>query len=289
MHKANGGQSSARNAGMSRASGEYVSFVDSDDWLEPDFFEQGALQIEQYHKDGDSPEILILGGYYREEENRSRIVRSTERKRVYKDARRKDQIVARALAPISTRGQGIHGFVGVAWNKLYRLGFLRENGLAFDEGVAAWEDSWLNLQAFSKAGHIVEFPYIGYHYRVLPESISHGYDPERPKKDRIYMERLCGYRGENDTGPLTDGAINQAILAAASEDLRLCHLNPGSHLGVKEKNERIRELRRVPCVREAARAKSRGMDAKHRAVGLLMRMPLLWPVRLAYRLYTAAR
>ena len=39
IHKKNGGQSSARNEALDVATGEYISFVDSDDWLEPDMYE----------------------------------------------------------------------------------------------------------------------------------------------------------------------------------------------------------------------------------------------------------
>lgn len=47
IHKVNGGLSSARNAGIDAAQGDYLSFVDSDDWLEPDSYEHmmaAALQ-----------------------------------------------------------------------------------------------------------------------------------------------------------------------------------------------------------------------------------------------------
>ena len=38
IHKKNGGLSSARNAGIDASTGEYLSFVDSDDWIEPDMY-----------------------------------------------------------------------------------------------------------------------------------------------------------------------------------------------------------------------------------------------------------
>ena len=40
IHKLNGGLVSARKAGLKAASGEYIGYVDGDDWIEPDFYEK---------------------------------------------------------------------------------------------------------------------------------------------------------------------------------------------------------------------------------------------------------
>lgn len=52
IHKKNGGLSSARNAGLdSNITGDYVTFVDSDDWIAEDYFEHGISLLEQYGSD----------------------------------------------------------------------------------------------------------------------------------------------------------------------------------------------------------------------------------------------
>ena len=58
IHKENGGLSSARNAGMDAAAGEYITFVDSDDWLETDAYEHLMGLLEKYRVK------LVCGGNY---------------------------------------------------------------------------------------------------------------------------------------------------------------------------------------------------------------------------------
>ena len=51
FHKKNGGSSSARNLGISKAQGEYIGFVDSDDYIEPDMYELLYAAIQEYDAD----------------------------------------------------------------------------------------------------------------------------------------------------------------------------------------------------------------------------------------------
>lgn len=50
--------SAARNQGMAKANGKYITFVDSDDWLEPDALARAVSILRQ-----DSPDILLVGFY----------------------------------------------------------------------------------------------------------------------------------------------------------------------------------------------------------------------------------
>ena len=51
IHKENGGLSTARNVGMDRAKGDYIAFVDSDDWLERNMYEVLINQLEAHDAD----------------------------------------------------------------------------------------------------------------------------------------------------------------------------------------------------------------------------------------------
>ena len=64
IQKANGGQASARNLALDQVSGEYIGFVDADDWLEPDMYERLMKAVEQM----DVP--LVMCGRYNVDEKK---------------------------------------------------------------------------------------------------------------------------------------------------------------------------------------------------------------------------
>ena len=60
LHKENGGQTSSRRAGLELATGEYIGFVDSDDWIDSDMYEKMLSIAERYQVD------MVSSGYYLE-------------------------------------------------------------------------------------------------------------------------------------------------------------------------------------------------------------------------------
>ena len=122
IHKNNGGLSSARNAGMNAANGDYVIFPDPDDWVEPDYLEQLSMLQAQYHVD------LACTGHYIDYDTKS-IPENPNQSLCIMSGRE-----AQSALLIPPRMSGF------AWNKLYQLDIIRENNLQFLDDVGTTED-----------------------------------------------------------------------------------------------------------------------------------------------------
>ncbi len=122
IHKENGGVSSARNAGLKAASGYWISFVDSDDWIHRQFFE---ILIQGGENDGD----IISSGF-------TRTANFSECDEPQCGTLRTVLISPRELTNWKNRFY--------VWGKLYKRTVL--NGFLFDEAVSYGEDVLWNIQ-----------------------------------------------------------------------------------------------------------------------------------------------
>ena len=154
IHKANGGLSDARNAGLDAASGDLVGFVDSDDWVDPRMFELLARAIQD-----EGADIAVCNfTYARNDPSRCEPADSVPH----------DELLTRRQAMrLLLHDQLIQSYV---WNKLYR----RElwDGVRFPMG-RAFEDILTTWQVFDRAEHVWATPWAGYFYRMRQDSIVH--------------------------------------------------------------------------------------------------------------------
>lgn len=152
LHKTNGGLSSARNAGMDVMTGDYVLFVDSDDWLDPNACEELMLQLVEHDADA------IHFGFIKEYESGQSYAQAIAEQPVITSPEKTLEMYAvRELEPM-------------VWIYIYKVSSL--GALRFQEGKIH-EDEFFNLEYFASAPRkVVISDGLYYHYRIRESSIT---------------------------------------------------------------------------------------------------------------------
>tara|TARA_B110000046_G_C13025697_1_gene413926 strand:+ start:3919 stop:4932 length:1014 start_codon:yes stop_codon:yes gene_type:complete len=151
FNKENGGLSDARNYGLEKVSGEYIYFMDSDDWIEPELLTICIDAIESYNSD------FIIFGYYLDRESIDGHLISTNK------MNHQEFVFSKKRNDLYFETNTL-GLMGYAWNKLYKTSFLKENNLQFEKGVSLVEDILFNSRVFEISNEIVFIDKVLYHY-----------------------------------------------------------------------------------------------------------------------------
>lgn len=150
IHRPNGGLSAARNTGIEASKGEYIWFVDSDDYIS-----ETALKILATYIKEDTYDII-------------RFQHTT----ILKNGIQENNNTINTL-PLKCKGYDIlrrHNFLS-ACNVVYKRSFINDNMLRFQEG-RIWEDSEFNIRAYSLALNCLEIRDPLYFYIRREHSIS---------------------------------------------------------------------------------------------------------------------
>ena len=181
VDKANSGVSDTRNLGLKLASGKYVEFVDSDDYLDPDFTERLVAAAEENEADFViAPyKMVIPAGASKPEQVLDKIqdelgVMSVARPPEVREygflpagVYDKDTFALRLMDKPASY------FYSVLWNKLYRRDILTGNDIQFVSEMRWAEDLVFNMQYIQYAEVFASIPQPGYYYVQNPQSICH--------------------------------------------------------------------------------------------------------------------
>lgn len=180
IHKENAGVSAARNDGIERAKGNYITFVDSDDYIDSNFLESSFIAI------GEAASDLLICGYMIEVFNCGKLVKTYIR-----SAGDCKYTIKPLLEDMVTKLRNVH--LGTPWGKLFKRNVVNRYKIRFRVDMDYGEDTYFvyqYLDTFHDEMPVVFIEKAFYHYRLGDgNSLSQRYNRNKMEFSQILFEQ----------------------------------------------------------------------------------------------------
>lgn len=146
----NSGVSAARNRGIAIAQGQFILFIDADDWIEPDY-----LQRIMHHTERESADIYIWGITKETETGQYSLTPS------FNGVLTQEEFLKTFVKEQYETQRGLYGYIS---NKLLRREIIQKNNICFNPTIKQLEDYDFFLSYYDHTQTVCLFPETGYHY-----------------------------------------------------------------------------------------------------------------------------
>nr|WP_294491203.1 glycosyltransferase family 2 protein [uncultured Mediterraneibacter sp.] len=226
----NEGLSAARNSGIEVAKGEYIGFVDADDWVENDAFEN--MYTNGKHAD------LVLAGYRHDSMDEARTRVNVSRKICMRPGywEDKQQIVMQAAYADTSK------MFAYTWNKLYKRDIILNCQMQFSKEVLI-EDFVFNTKYWDQVSTLAIVDCTKYHYvKASKEALTQKFLPDFFAIMNSRFDAIKGLMSKNGvySGEIRQQLANMYIKHAIAGVVR--NFSPKANYSLGEQRNRIKEL-----------------------------------------------
>lgn len=174
FHKPNGGVSSARNYGLLRNRGGYLTFVDSDDWID-------KCHIQNFMDNADGYDWVMQG-----------LKNVDDLGQIVKDVRLENTVCAVEKDKVDRTLVDVPAFGWVS-NKLFKASIVNQNALRFITTSSINEDRVFNLEYSVYVNSFLMLPTATYNYVANPNSLTHSWiHPDMFLSTAVEFDKLVG-------------------------------------------------------------------------------------------------
>ena len=177
IHKLNGGLVSARKAGIQLAAGDYIGYVDGDDWIEPDLYEHLLQYAEETNAD------MVETDHYIESGGRQKLVRS----KIGYGIRTAGELIPDMLCDEDFNECRMKPYV---WSKLFKKTLLEPLQLQVDERIQCGEDGAVVYPYVLNSSRIYISDYAGYHYVQRNSSLTNSRNEDEFSRSTAFLDHL---------------------------------------------------------------------------------------------------
>lgn len=235
IHKENGGLISARQAGLERATGEYITFVDGDDWIDENLYES------VFHDHEDTTDMYAFGYTDEYPGEKASYMENAVASGVYGEEEIQNYIWQHMIYLNKEQIRNVLYSPGMIYSvvaKVIKRELIHQILPHIDTRITLGEDLTCSCLCLEKTKRLVVKNEVrGYHYRRNPNSMTRSFDLKRGDK----LSYLYGYLSNNVPKKLSDTQLPIHALGIVNNNIRIAF---GKSYQVKQ-SERMQYLRNV--------------------------------------------